>query len=191
MEVALEEDDSHTISKVDEADINLAIDGFLESAQEGQLGQRTEEGSSGHLPEKPKRSPRSLIWRHFERSDSSGSARCRICKKELQFFDGSTSNLHRHMLKKHPGLSLRAGNMLKPPSSNPPSGLNDNSDNLVSVGLTDQSEFSGKLLHNSVPFIYTCITCSSATESIIYVWIYLCLRNMPEVFFHEGLSTVT
>lgn len=46
---------------------------------------------------------RSLVWRHFERLDSLNAAQCSICMKKVQCFKyGGTSNLRRHMSKRHP-----------------------------------------------------------------------------------------
>lgn len=45
----------------------------------------------------------SWIWSHFELLDDLAAVRCRICSRTLQD-NGGTSNLHRHMSKKHPQL---------------------------------------------------------------------------------------
>lgn len=53
---------------------------------------------------------RSVIWRHFDRLESAEAAQCRICMRKLQCFDsGCTSNLHRHLSKRHPKLFSELG----------------------------------------------------------------------------------
>ncbi|CAB1451928.1 unnamed protein product [Pleuronectes platessa] len=50
----------------------------------------------------------SLIWRHYERLDRLNAARCLICKNKLQCHEsGRTSELRRHMLKRHPEVFAR------------------------------------------------------------------------------------
>ncbi|XP_047437566.1 zinc finger BED domain-containing protein [Mugil cephalus] len=59
--------------------------------------------ASDNPPVKRTQHRRSLIWRHFQRLDSLNAAQCGICMKKVQCFKyGSTSNLRRHMSKRHP-----------------------------------------------------------------------------------------
>lgn len=145
VEVALEDGDSDTITTVNEADINSALNGLLEAAQGAPVEQRTDEKASGHRCLKRRRNTRSLIWRHFERLESLAAARCRICKKKIQCFDSSTSNLHRHMSKRHPEASQVAGDVQNPPISKSSRGSNANGDTStspVTVEVTEQRPFS-------------------------------------------------
>ncbi|XP_070823644.1 uncharacterized protein [Chaetodon trifascialis] len=116
VEVALEDGDSDTPTTGNDADFNVAVNGILEAAQRGSAKQVThEEASDG----RPVRRRRSLIWRHYDHLDSLAAARCRICMKKLQCFEsGSTSNLHRHMSKRHPEVFSRlAADGQNPPPS--------------------------------------------------------------------------
>ncbi|XP_068587247.1 uncharacterized protein [Cebidichthys violaceus] len=143
VEVVLEDGDFDTL--------NSTMNGVLEGAQGGPAEQiRHEEASDDH-PVKRRRSKRSLIWRHYEQLDSLAAARCRICMKKLQYFEGgSTSNLHRHMSKRHPEVFsqlLADGQHPPPPHSSQSSGVNG--DTLMppeNVGATEkQRQFSGLL----------------------------------------------
>ncbi|KAM9861002.1 uncharacterized protein ACBR49_002566 [Aulostomus maculatus] len=165
VEVVLEEGDSYANPAVNEADFNSEINNILGSAEGGPVEQETED-ASGHHPPKSRRNPRSLIWKYFERLESS--ARCRICKKELQFFDGSTSNLHRHMLKRHPGVSRRAGDVQKPPPSiSTPGSSADTSRASVNVGVTEQRELSEEPEENPYIIITNDADVDSANNGVI------------------------
>uniref|UniRef100_UPI0037E922E8 uncharacterized protein n=1 Tax=Semicossyphus pulcher TaxID=241346 RepID=UPI0037E922E8 len=105
VEVAMEDGDSDTITTGNDPDINSAITGILEAAQGGPAEEMTHEEVISDHPMTRRRSKRSLIWRHFQHLDSLDAAQCRICMKKLQCFEGgSTSNLHRHMSKRHPAV---------------------------------------------------------------------------------------
>ncbi|XP_029311328.1 uncharacterized protein LOC115024068 isoform X2 [Cottoperca gobio] len=118
---ALENGDSDTLN---EAGINSAINGILEAAE-----QITHEEACDDRPVKYRRNKRSLIWRHYEHLDSLAAARCRICMKKLQCFEGgSTSNLHRHLSKRHPVVfSQLVADGKQPPPSRSSQSLNGSS----------------------------------------------------------------
>ncbi|XP_074522382.1 uncharacterized protein LOC141787679 [Halichoeres trimaculatus] len=118
VEVALEEDDSDNVTMKNEDEVNSAISGILEA---GQAEQTTNEEAISDLAVSRRRSKRSLIWRHFDFLESSSAAQCHICMKKLQCSEGgSTSNLHRHMSKRHPGVfSQVLGNGQNPQPSYP------------------------------------------------------------------------
>lgn len=81
--------------------IDSAINGLLQTLQKGSV-QATCAGESEEQSAKKTRR-RSLIWHHFKRLESLNAAQCQICMKKLQCFEsGCTSNLHRHMSKRHP-----------------------------------------------------------------------------------------
>uniref|UniRef100_A0A3Q3GFI1 Uncharacterized LOC110005891 n=1 Tax=Labrus bergylta TaxID=56723 RepID=A0A3Q3GFI1_9LABR len=83
-----------------EVEVNSAISGIL-GAEHAQ--HMTNENTVSDFIVTRRRSKRSVIWRHFESLEGSSAARCRICSKKLQCFEGgTTSNLHRHMSKRHP-----------------------------------------------------------------------------------------
>ncbi|KAG8001518.1 hypothetical protein GBF38_007211, partial [Nibea albiflora] len=129
VEVALEDGDAETHTTGNEGDINSAIDSILEAAQEGPAEQQiAHEEASDHRPVTRRQKKRSMIWRHFEVLDSLEAARCRICMKKLQCFEGgSTSNLHRHMSKRHPEMFSRLAEDGQNP---PPCNSNANGDTL-------------------------------------------------------------
>ncbi|XP_077451263.1 uncharacterized protein LOC144070706 [Stigmatopora argus] len=54
------------------------------------------------LQSKMKYQRRSSVWKHFRPLDNLDGAQCWICNKKLKCPDGKTSNLHRHMAKRHP-----------------------------------------------------------------------------------------
>ncbi|KAM9410523.1 uncharacterized protein KZ484_002564 isoform 2-T2 [Pholidichthys leucotaenia] len=62
-------------------------------------GDPTHAEKSDNTPVKHKR--RSVIWRYFVQLDRPNVARCRLCRKKLSI-TGGTSNLYRHMSKRHP-----------------------------------------------------------------------------------------
>ncbi|XP_070760060.1 uncharacterized protein [Enoplosus armatus] len=146
VEVALEDEYFDTMNTGNEAEINSAINGIQKAA--GPAEQITHEEVSDDCLVKRTRSTRSLIWNHYERLDSLGAARCRICMKKLQCFEsGSTSNLHRHMSKRHPEVfsQLVAGKQNPPPSGSS-QGSNANGDTSTppqTVGATEKRLLSG------------------------------------------------
>ncbi|XP_049909572.1 zinc finger BED domain-containing protein [Epinephelus moara] len=118
VEVTLEDGDGDTFTIENEAGINSAINGILEATQGSPAEEITHEEASDDRPVTRRWTKRSLIWRHYEHLDSLAAARCRICKKKLKCFEGgSTSNLHRHMSKRHPEIfsQLMAGGQHPPP----------------------------------------------------------------------------
>lgn len=150
VEVSLEDEDADTLPTANEADINSAINGILEAAQEGPAEQITHEEASDCPPVTRGRSKRSLIWRHYDRLDSLSAARCRICMKKIQCSEGgSTSNLHRHMSKRHPGVfSQLMAEGQHPAQSNSSKHTNgDTSTPPETVGAREkQRQFSGNVL---------------------------------------------
>uniref|UniRef100_A0A8C3GBM4 BED-type domain-containing protein n=2 Tax=Cyclopterus lumpus TaxID=8103 RepID=A0A8C3GBM4_CYCLU len=124
------------------------MNGILECAQGGPAEQmKREEGSDDH-PVKRRRNKRSLIWRHYEQLESLAAARCCICMKKLQYFEGgSTSNLHRHMSKRHPEVfSQLAADGQQPPAPHSSQSSDANGRTLMlpeNVGETEkQRQFS-------------------------------------------------
>ncbi|XP_054474947.1 zinc finger BED domain-containing protein [Anoplopoma fimbria] len=142
VEVALEDGDSDTFTVVNEFGINSAINGIPEGAQGLPVEQITHEGASDEPPVKRRRNKRSLIWRHYEELDSLAAARCRICMKLQSFEGGSTSNLHRHMSKRHPEVfSQLAADRHHPP----PAHSSQSSDTKVEVVLEDGDPFNSTM----------------------------------------------
>ncbi|XP_029981246.1 uncharacterized protein LOC115412741 isoform X1 [Sphaeramia orbicularis] len=45
---------------------------------------------------------RSLIWKYFRRLEGFKASQCQICLRKIKCPDKGTSNLHRHVSKKHP-----------------------------------------------------------------------------------------
>ncbi|KAK9542712.1 hypothetical protein VZT92_000550 [Zoarces viviparus] len=139
VEVALEDGDSDTFTVVNEAGFNSAVDGIPEGAQGHPVEDITHEEASDDRPVKRRRNKRSLIWRHYEELHSLAAARCCICMKLQSFEGGSTSNLHRHMSKRHPEVfsQLAAERQHPPPPPPPPSHSSQSSDANVEVVLED------------------------------------------------------
>ncbi|XP_063736973.1 zinc finger BED domain-containing protein isoform X2 [Eleginops maclovinus] len=134
-EVVLEDEHFDSIPSVNGA----AIKSILEGAEAARVEQITHEEESNDRPVKrtQKRNKRSLIWRHYDETDSSTSARCRICSKLQSFEGGSTSNLHRHISKRHPGVfsQLLADRQHSSQSSN---AYKDTSTQPETVGATEK-----------------------------------------------------
>lgn len=106
----VEDGDSDCVVAVDEGEVNSSMNDI--------------EGAGQDLPtednQKSKRK-RSWIWRHFNLLDGLAAVHCRICSRKLQS-NGGTSNLIRHLSKKHPQL-LRT----QQPHSSLGSNVNDGS----------------------------------------------------------------
>ncbi|XP_034732518.1 uncharacterized protein LOC117947571 isoform X2 [Etheostoma cragini] len=149
VEVTLEDSDTHTT--VMDADNSSAINGILDAAQGSLAEEITHEEESDDHPVKQRRNKHSLVWRHYEYLDSLAAARCRICMKKLQCSKGSsTSNLHRHLSNRHPGVFSQLVAVKQhpsPPHSSQGSGANsDTSTPPETVGAPKkQRQFSGKL----------------------------------------------
>ncbi|XP_040001537.1 zinc finger BED domain-containing protein isoform X2 [Xiphias gladius] len=140
-----------TVSRNGHQDVDTDSEQFCSEAAQGGSAEQTPLGeASDDLPVRRSRHKRSLIWRHYEHLDSLNAARCRICMKKLQCFEGGgTSNLRRHMSKRHPEVFSRlvAGG-LNPPPPNSSQGSNANGDTSTSpetAGATEQRKFSGVL----------------------------------------------
>ncbi|CAJ1049154.1 uncharacterized protein LOC117810753 isoform X2 [Xyrichtys novacula] len=102
-DVSEEDGDTDSLTAGINVDMNSTIVGILAATRGGPAEQTAHLESSGDHPRR--RGKRSVIWKHFERLDSLDAAQCRICMKKLHCFEGgSTSNLHRHMSKRHPGV---------------------------------------------------------------------------------------
>ncbi|KAM8763175.1 uncharacterized protein AB9X84_007644 [Acanthopagrus schlegelii] len=143
VEVAQEDRDS--LTPVDHAD--FAPNGILEAAKGGPAEQITREEATDHCPVRHKRT---LIWRHYEHLDSLSAARCRICMKKLQYFEGgSTGQLHQHLSKRHPEVfSQLVADGLNPPqscSSKGPKANGDTSTPPATVGAIEKRTVSGLL----------------------------------------------
>lgn len=108
MEVELEEDDH--VTTVNEADITCAIDGLF--AAEGQVveGQREKGEAGGDGPSSTRKW--SSIWMHYECLENQKCAMCLLCMEKL-YHHSSTSNLHRHLSKRHPEVVARLGGIIK------------------------------------------------------------------------------
>ncbi|XP_071344566.1 zinc finger BED domain-containing protein 4 [Trachinotus anak] len=148
VDVPLEDGDSDIHTTMNESDISSAINGIMESAQGDTAEPITHGEACDDSPVRRTRHKRSLIWRHYERLDSLNAARCRICMKKLQCFEGGgTSNLRRHMSKRHPEVFSRLlVDGLKPPPSSSSQGSSANSDALTpseAAGATEQRQFPG------------------------------------------------
>ncbi|XP_020516820.1 zinc finger BED domain-containing protein [Labrus bergylta] len=143
VEVALEDGDSDNVTMGNEVEVNSAISGIL-GAEHAQ--HMTNENTVSDFIVTRRRSKRSVIWRHFESLEGSSAARCRICSKKLQCFEGgTTSNLHRHMSKRHPlEFAQLFSNEQNPQPSHSSQGadaVEDTSTQPETVRVTEKREF--------------------------------------------------
>uniref|UniRef100_A0A3B3UKD3 Uncharacterized LOC106949001 n=1 Tax=Poecilia latipinna TaxID=48699 RepID=A0A3B3UKD3_9TELE len=117
LEVRVEDDSSDVMTPSIEPDGSHIINDNPDSLQEGlaQDAFHSEAGENSSERPQTKDRRRSVIWRHFERLESSEAAQCRICMRKLQCYDsGCTGNLHRHLSKRHPKVFSELGsNSLK------------------------------------------------------------------------------
>uniref|UniRef100_A0A665TH97 BED-type domain-containing protein n=1 Tax=Echeneis naucrates TaxID=173247 RepID=A0A665TH97_ECHNA len=127
-----------------ESDINSAINEILKSAEGDQEKQAKNGEASDSHPVRRNRHKRSLIWKHYERLESLNAARCSICMKKLQCFEGgSTSNLRRHMSKRHPEVFSRlVADGLKPPPYDLSQCSKVTSDSLTTAETTGPKELN-------------------------------------------------
>lgn len=93
----MEDGISGSLSTANVAEINSAVNGIQETAQGLQVPAEDNQRSKGRTIGRK----RSWIWRHFSLLDGLAAVRCRICSRKLQG-NGGTSNLTRHLSKKHP-----------------------------------------------------------------------------------------
>ncbi|XP_034434902.1 uncharacterized protein LOC117757668 [Hippoglossus hippoglossus] len=143
VESALEDCDSDIHETMNESVISSAVTGMAAQGDPAELAAQGETLDDGdNRPVRCTRHKRSLIWRHYERLDSLNAARCLICMKKLQCTEnGGTSNLRRHMLKRHPEVFARlVADGLKPFPPDSSHGSNANGDT-----STEQRQHSGVL----------------------------------------------
>ncbi|XP_043993953.1 zinc finger BED domain-containing protein isoform X1 [Gambusia affinis] len=145
VEVRVEDDSSDVMTPSIEPDASHIINDNSDSLQEGlaQEAFQLEAGESSSERPQTKDRRRSVIWRHFERLESSEAAQCRICMRKLQCYDsGCTGNLHRHLSKRHPKVFSELGsNSLKQlsPDSNGHGGTTESP--LIKHELSVRSSF--------------------------------------------------
>ncbi|XP_022061612.1 zinc finger BED domain-containing protein isoform X2 [Acanthochromis polyacanthus] len=147
VEVVLEDGDSDVTAPVNEADMTSAdINGLLDVSQDGPAEQMTRSEADDDRPVLRTQHKRSLIWRYFELLDSLNAARCRICKKKLQYSYGGTSNLRRHLSKRHPKVfSALVANGQQTPTLNPSQDSKTNGDTDETFRMTEQRRLPGAL----------------------------------------------
>ncbi|XP_054892361.1 zinc finger BED domain-containing protein isoform X2 [Poeciliopsis prolifica] len=112
VEVRVEDDSSDIMTPSIEPDASHTTNDNPDSLQEGlaQEAFNSEAGENSSERPQTKDRRRSVIWRHFERLESSEAAQCRICMRKLQCYDsGCTGNLHRHLSKRHPKVFSELG----------------------------------------------------------------------------------
>ncbi|XP_024296047.1 zinc finger BED domain-containing protein [Oncorhynchus tshawytscha] len=108
VEVALEEQPPEQAASVSDADIATAINGILKAAEDHAVGRESRagivgQGSAGATPSGRKWSS---VWTHYERLEEQNRALCLICNEKIQH-QSSTSNLLRHLSKRHPDAFAR------------------------------------------------------------------------------------
>lgn len=145
--MTLEDGDFDNPVTVIKSDINLD-DGIMQGA----LAERmTHDDMSDDRPVTHKGQKRSLIWRYFHRLCGLDAARCHICTKKIQCYrSGATSNLRRHLSKRH--LEAYSELVAIERSSQPlnltasSNAKSDTSTSPETVGATEQRVFSGKMV---------------------------------------------
>ncbi|XP_029947606.1 uncharacterized protein LOC115388566 [Salarias fasciatus] len=139
VEVSLDDGDSDTVHSLSET----ASNGVLQSLAGDSSGiiQRVVVTNCSPTGRK-----RSLIWNYFERLTEAGAACCHICSKQLQFSENSsTSNLRRHILKRHPKVfSELTASMQQPPRVKTPRDPIISMDTEESFNTTEQIQPSVK-----------------------------------------------
>lgn len=116
---ALQDGSTDITSPTNDTEIDSAINGILETFHKGSATRAAPAGE-GEAGSVKKTRRRSLMWQHFKRLESLSMAQCQLCMKKLQCFEsGCTSNLHRHMSKRHPQVfSKTTSNQRQHPTRN-------------------------------------------------------------------------
>ncbi|XP_010878162.1 fibrinogen- and Ig-binding protein [Esox lucius] len=116
VEVALEEEQPpEQTASVSDADIASAINGILKAAGDHAVVADTGAGSEeSHVIAGATPSGRkwSSVWTHYERLEDQNRALCLICMEKIQH-QSSTSNLLRHLSKRHPEAFARLEGHIK------------------------------------------------------------------------------
>ncbi|XP_023858375.1 cingulin [Salvelinus sp. IW2-2015] len=114
VEVALEEQPPEQAASVSDADIASAINGILKAAEDHAVVRDTgavivRQVSAVATPSGRKWSS---VWTHYERLEEQNRALCLICNEKIQH-QSSTSNLLRHLSKRHPEAFARLEGHIK------------------------------------------------------------------------------
>ncbi|XP_028329752.1 uncharacterized protein LOC114480107 [Gouania willdenowi] len=122
--VVIKDCDSDSIQTLNEA----TIMGVMHPTQGDPGGELMHAQTCDDPPTGRVRPKRSLIWKYFERLEGLSASRCHICMKDIQCGDnGGTSNLRRHVLKRHPHVfSELLANGQPSPHSNSSQDIQDN-----------------------------------------------------------------
>ncbi|XP_036836733.1 vicilin-like seed storage protein At2g18540 isoform X2 [Oncorhynchus mykiss] len=114
VEVALEEQPPEQAASVSDADIASAINGILKAAEDHAVVRDTGAVIVGQVSAGATPSGRkwSSVWTHYERLGEQNRALCLICNEKIQH-QSSTSNLLRHLSKRHPEAFARLEGHIK------------------------------------------------------------------------------
>lgn len=95
---------------IEDMEVHGAIEGILQAAtgKEPCSDQTSEMGDGEGPPAAMPSRKCSAVWRHYRKLDNEKKALCLLCKKSIQYHS-STSNLLRHLQKKHPSNFTRTG----------------------------------------------------------------------------------
>lgn len=87
---------------IEDMEVHGAIEGILHAAAEQGPGsdQNRELGNAHRTMVATPSRKRSAVWMHYQKADDEKKALCLLCKENIQH--QSTSNLLRHLQKKHP-----------------------------------------------------------------------------------------
>ncbi|XP_031425614.1 zinc finger BED domain-containing protein isoform X3 [Clupea harengus] len=88
---------------IEDMEVHGAIEGILRAAAGERPGadQNSELGDAEGVTATTSSRKRSAVWMHYQKVDDERKALCLLCKEKIQH-QSSTSNLLRHLQKKHP-----------------------------------------------------------------------------------------
>lgn len=95
---------------IEDMEVHCAVEGILHAATgKGPCSDKnTEIGDVEGIPVAIPSRKCSAVWRHYRKLDNEKKALCLLCKKRIQYHS-STSNLLRHLQKKHPSHFTQTG----------------------------------------------------------------------------------
>uniref|UniRef100_A0A6P7G7N8 Uncharacterized protein LOC114338666 n=1 Tax=Diabrotica virgifera virgifera TaxID=50390 RepID=A0A6P7G7N8_DIAVI len=110
-DVSTDKDDSHSDQTSDNEDVQVNSDDEKDcSKQSGSSVQPNLNAKSnkeeGNRDEEVGTRKRSSVWKFFTKVPFSDISRCNLCQTKMTYKSGTTSNLRKHLARKHPELSV-------------------------------------------------------------------------------------